>query len=207
MNVKRDDGGLSLNKIGIYTKNIDGVWFGVACDEEQVFATSFAGNEKATLKSLLDCLPFDAEFQVVSTPSAFAEKTLASVKSVYDGKGETGAIPLATERLSPFFRRVLEVTRLIPVGYVTSYGALSEAAGGSPRAVGGAMAANPFAPIVPCHRVVRSDFTLGGYGGGLNLKAEILTREKRGNNVPKKIPVMSKRLRIFPVEFALAKLE
>jgi hypothetical protein len=69
------------------------------------------------------------------------------------------------------------------------------------------MAANPFAPIVPCHRVVRSDFTLGGYGGGLNLKAEILTREKRGNNVPKKIPVMSKRLRIFPVEFALAKLE
>lgn len=99
------------------------------------------------------------------------------MKSVCDGKGETGAIPLATELLSPFTKNVLEVTRLIPVGYVTSYGALSDAAGGSPRAVGGVMAANRFAPIVPCHRVVRSDFTLGGYGGGLATKAEMLTRE------------------------------
>jgi O-6-methylguanine DNA methyltransferase len=196
-----------LTKIGLYAKNVDGVWFGVACDEEQVFATSFAGNEKAALKSLLDCVPFDVEFQVFSTPSAFAEKALASVKSVYDGKGETEAVPLATERLSPFFRRVLEVTRLIPVGYVTSYGSLSEAAGGSPRAVGGVMAANPFAPIVPCHRVIRSDFTLGGYGGGLDVKAEMLCRESRGNNVPREIPVVNKRLRIFPVEFALAKLK
>jgi O-6-methylguanine DNA methyltransferase len=197
---------MSTQKIGLYTKNADGVWFGVACDQEKVFATTFAGTEETALKSLLDSMPLGTEFQVFSTPSALAEKALVSVKSVYDGKGEVGSVPLAAERLTPFNRRVLEVTRLVPVGYVTSYGALAEAAGGGPRAVGGVMAANPFAPIVPCHRVVRSDFTLGGYGGGLDLKAAMLTREKRGNNVPKEIPVAGKRLRVFPVEFALEKL-
>lgn len=194
-------------KIGLYTKNVDSVWFGVACDEEQVYATSFADDEESALKSLLDCVPLNVEFQTFSEPTAFAEKVLRSVKSVYDGKGEVESVPLAAERLSPFFRRVLEVARLIPVGYVTSYGALSDAAGGSPRAVGGVMAANPFAPIVPCHRVVRSDFTLGGYGGGLDLKAAMLNREKRGNNLPREIPVADKRLQVFPVEFALDKLQ
>ena len=140
-------------------------------------------------------------------PSAFAEQALASVKSVYEGKGEIGSVPLAAERLTPFNRRVLEITRLVPVGYVASYGALAEAAGGGPRAVGGVMAANPFAPIVPCHRVVRSDFTLGGYGGGLDLKAAMLTREKRGINQPREIPFAGKKLRVYPVEYALKKLQ
>jgi O-6-methylguanine DNA methyltransferase len=192
-------------KIGIYTKNVDGVWFGVACDNKEVFGTSFANDEKRSVEYLLESLPVGTEFQRFSTPSALAEQALNAVKSVYDGKGETGSIPLATELLSPFTRNVLEVCRLIPVGYVTSYGALSDAAGGSPRAVGGVMASNPFAPIVPCHRVVSSDFTLGGYGGGLDLKAEMLTREKRGNSLPKDIPVGTKHLRVFPVEFSLEK--
>ena len=192
-------------KIGLYTKNADGVWYGVACDDQRVFATSFGREEKSALENLLDSLPVGVEFQVFSAPSAFAERALRSVKSVCEGQGERDHIPLATELLSPFTRNVLEVTRLIPVGYVTSYGAVSDAAGGSARAVGGVMAANPFAPIVPCHRVVRSDFTLGGYGGGLDLKENMLTREKRGNSLPKEIPIASKRLKVFPVEFALEK--
>jgi methylated-DNA-[protein]-cysteine S-methyltransferase len=193
-------------RIGVYTKNVNGVWYGVACNDEEVFATTFTCSEKRAVQSLLESLPVGVEFEVLSAPSAFAERALNMVRSIYNGRGEPDAIPLAMGGLSPFFRNVLEVTRLIPVGYVTSYGALSEAAGGSPRAVGGAMASNPFAPIVPCHRVVKSDLTLGGYGGGLELKEQILTREKRGNNLPKDIPVGAKNLRIFPVEFSLEKL-
>jgi O-6-methylguanine DNA methyltransferase len=196
-----------MTRIGLYTKNVDNVWFGVACDEEQVYTTTFADDKESALKSLLLCLPLNAEFETFSETSAFAEKVLRSIKSVYDGKGEAERVPLAAEGLSPFRKRVLEVARLIPVGYVTSYGALSEAAGGGPRAVGGVMASNPFAPIVPCHRVVRSDFTLGGFGGGLELKAEMLTREKRGMNSPREILVANKKLRVFPVEFALDKLK
>ncbi len=89
---------------------------------------------------------------------------------------------------------------------MTSYGAIAEAAGGASRAVGNIMAANPFAPLVPCHRVVRSDCTLGGYGGGLDVKLEILKREKRGFAVPREIPVGDRKLRVFPVEFVLDKL-
>lgn len=193
-------------KIGLYTENAGSVWFGVACDEEKVYATSFASNEKSALKSLLDCIPFDTEFQVFPSPSAFAKKAFKSAESVYNGKGELEPVPLAIEHLSPFSRGVLEITRLIPVGYVTSYSALSKATGGSPRAVGGVMATNPFAPIVPCHRVVRSDFTLGGYGGGLDVKVAMLTREKRDHCSSTEVPVGNKRLLVYPVELTLEKV-
>jgi methylated-DNA-[protein]-cysteine S-methyltransferase len=189
--------------IGIYSKNLDGVWFGVACDEQRVFGISFAASEREALRSLLDGIPFNVPFQVFSKPSAFAEETLISVKNVYDGKNVTKNCPLAAEHLPNYTRRVLEVTSLIPVGYVTSYGSIAKAAGGGPRAVGNVMARNPFAPVVPCHRVVSADFTLGGYGGGLDVKLEILTREKRGHKFPREIPVGSKKLRVFPVEFVL----
>ena len=101
---------------------------------------------------------------------------------------------------------MLKAASLIPTGYVTSYGALAKAAGGSPRSVGRVMASNPFVPIVPCHRVVSSDFTLGGYGGGLAVKLEFLVREKRGYKSPLEVPFGDEKLRVFPVELVLRKL-
>jgi methylated-DNA-[protein]-cysteine S-methyltransferase len=57
---------------------------------------------------------------------------------------------------------------------------VAEAAGrpGAARVVGAAMAANPFAPVIPCHRVVGSDGTLRGYGGGLEMKQAMLDMER-----------------------------
>ncbi|MCJ7559822.1 methylated-DNA--[protein]-cysteine S-methyltransferase [Candidatus Bathyarchaeota archaeon] len=193
--------------IGLYTKNIGGIWFGVACDEQRVFGTSFASSEQEALKSLLSGIPFNVPFQVFSEPSAFAKEVLAAVKSVFDGNGVSPSFPLTTEHLSAYTQKVLTAASLIPVGYVTSYGAIAKAAGGSPRAVGNAMAANPFAPIIPCHRVVSSDFTLGGYGGGLSVKLEFLVREKRGYTSPREIPVGDKKLQVFPIELVLRKLK
>jgi methylated-DNA-[protein]-cysteine S-methyltransferase len=192
--------------IGVYTKSNSGVWFGVACDEQRVFGTSFATSEQEALRSLLSCIPFNVPFQVLSKPSAFAENVLATVKNVYDGKEAAQSFPLATDHLPAYTRKVLEATSLIPVGYVSSYGSVAKAAGGSPRAVGNVMAANPFAPIVPCHRVVSSDFTLGGYGGGLDVKLQFLVREKRGFTSQREIPVGDKKLAVFPVEFVLKKV-
>jgi O-6-methylguanine DNA methyltransferase len=193
--------------IGVYTKNIGSVWFGVACDEQRVFGTSFAVSEQEALRCLLSGIPFNVPFQVLPEPSVFAEDVLVSVKNLYYGKDATHGFPLATEHLPAYTRRVLEAASLIPVGYVASYGAIAKAAGGSPRAVGNVMARNPFAPLVPCHRVVSSDFTLGGYGGGLDVKLEFLTREKRGYASPRQIPVDGKKLQVFPIEFVLRKLE
>jgi len=193
--------------IGLFTLDLEGVWFGVACDEERVFSTTFAKNQQAALSSLLDAIPFDIPFEVFSKPSPFAAKILYSVKGVYDGKGASEIFQLAAEHLSSYNRRVLETCALIPVGYVSSYGSVAKATGGSPRAVGGVMAANPFAPIVPCHRVVRSDLTLGGYGGGLDVKLAILSREKRGYKSKLKLPVSNRKLVVFPVERVLEKMK
>ena len=68
--------------------------------------------------------------------------------------------------ITRFQEQVYAATRCIPPGSVTTYRILAEAIGcRSSRAVGQALRRNPFAPEVPCHRVIRSDFTLGGFAG------------------------------------------
>ncbi|MCL2669197.1 MAG: methylated-DNA--[protein]-cysteine S-methyltransferase, partial [Syntrophaceae bacterium] len=91
-------------------------------------------------------------------------------------------LALDFEGVTPFVRRTLEVCRQIPSGRVTTYGTLAAAVGapGAARAVGNAMALNPFALIIPCHRVIASGGKLGGFGGGrlaLNMKRSLLERE------------------------------
>ena len=72
----------------------------------------------------------------------------------------------AMPRITPFDARVYAALRQVPPGRVTTYGALARAVGcGSARAIGQALRRNPFAPEVPCHRVIRSDLRLGGFQG------------------------------------------
>jgi deoxyribonuclease V len=68
----------------------------------------------------------------------------------------------------------------IPKGRVSTYGALARTLGDikAARAVGHMLNANPYAPIVPCHRVVKSNGDLGGFGGGIKKKIELLKSEK-----------------------------
>ena len=80
---------------------------------------------------------------------------------------------------SPFRRIVLEHLRTIGYGRTESYATVATASG-SPaavRAVGTACASNPIPVVVPCHRVVRSDGSLGGYLGGLDVKRALLALE------------------------------
>ena len=86
-------------------------------------------------------------------------------------------------------RAVLGAVRSIPRGETRSYGDIARAIGrpGAARAVGGAVGRNPIGFIIPCHRVIAGDGTLGGYGGGwwgdrdrlLDLKTELLRLEGR----------------------------
>ncbi len=80
---------------------------------------------------------------------------------------------------TPFQERVWAALRSIPVGSTWSYAELAAAVGspGAVRAVGSANGANPVSLVVPCHRVVRSDGSLGGYGGGLDRKSWLLEHE------------------------------
>ncbi len=73
------------------------------------------------------------------------------------------------EQITEFQRRVYAATKRIPRGKVTTYKHLARAIGcRSSQAVGQALKVNPFAPEVPCHRVIRSDLTIGGFSGKLN---------------------------------------
>ena len=84
--------------------------------------------------------------------------------------------------LSPFQQKVFKEARKVPYGTVETYGNLARRVG-SPngsRAVGGALARNPFPLVVPCHRIVRGDGQLGGFsaGEGIALKRKLLRLEK-----------------------------
>jgi methylated-DNA-[protein]-cysteine S-methyltransferase len=80
---------------------------------------------------------------------------------------------------TPFQRRVWDALRRIEAGTTTSYGALARRVGepSAVRAVGAANGANPVAVIVPCHRVIGSNGSLTGYGGGLERKKWLLAHE------------------------------
>ena len=81
-------------------------------------------------------------------------------------------------RPSPFAQRCYDLLKRIPEGKVTTYGVLAKKLGcKGARAVGQCVGANPFAPEVPCHRVVCSDGSLGGYSGGLRKKVSLLAKE------------------------------
>jgi len=189
--------------VDIHVKNIEGVWFGTAYDKNKIVATTFTSNEKKALQYLLHNIPFNVSFQRVENTSTFANQVIDAMKKIYDGKDIACNFSLATENLTKYAKTVIETVSLIPVGYVASYGSVAKSAGGSPRAVGRVMATNPFPPIVPCHRVVGSDFSLCGYGGGLKLKFEILKRERRGFASKREIQVNKTKLEVFPVEFVL----
>ena len=100
----------------------------------------------------------------------------------FAGARTTFDLPL-DRRLSAGFRLlVLDRLPSIPYGSTASYAAVA-AWVGSPRAmraVGSACATNPLPIVVPCHRVVRSDGSLGGYGGGLGAKRTLLDLEAQG---------------------------
>jgi O-6-methylguanine DNA methyltransferase len=82
-----------------------------------------------------------------------------------------------------FYRKVWLECAKIPAGETKTYGWVAKKIGhpGAARAVGQALAKNPFAPEIPCHRVVRGDGSLGGYSasGGTARKREILEMESR----------------------------
>jgi methylated-DNA-[protein]-cysteine S-methyltransferase len=86
---------------------------------------------------------------------------------------------LFLDRCSPFQQQVLRIEHGVPRGRVTSYRRIAEKVSRprSARAVGRALASNPFPILIPCHRAIRSDGTLGGFQGGPAMKRALLTLE------------------------------
>jgi len=123
--------------------------------------------------------------------AATADRWLTEAGSQLDGylDGTRTAfdLPLDLAGLSAWDRRVLEGVRTIAHGATVGYGQLARLIGspGAARAAGGAVSRNPVALVIPCHRVIAGDGTLGGYGGAwpadrdelLELKSALLAHE------------------------------
>jgi methylated-DNA-[protein]-cysteine S-methyltransferase len=117
----------------------------------------------------------DPEWRRADEPFADVRRQLSEY---FDGERLDFDVPLAMAG-TPFQRRVWDELREIPYGDTTTYGELARRLGrpSASRAVGLANGCNPVAVIVPCHRVIGSDGSLTGYGGGLERKRLLLDLE------------------------------
>jgi methylated-DNA-[protein]-cysteine S-methyltransferase len=97
------------------------------------------------------------------------------------GRRHAFSVPVILEGVSAWDRRVLAGVREIPWGATAGYGEIARRIGapGAARAVGGAVGRNPVGLLVPCHRVIAGDGTLGGYGGSWFGSREELLELKR----------------------------
>ena len=108
------------------------------------------------------------------------KKAAQQLQEYLQGKRTVFDIPLAPDGTA-FQKQVWEALLKIPYGETSSYGKLARDIGkpGAARAVGLANNRNPIPVIIPCHRVIGSDGSLVGYGGGLPMKEKLLALEKQ----------------------------
>ncbi len=112
--------------------------------------------------------------------SILLKETIRQLRAYFAGELEAFDLPLAPEG-TPFQLKVWRRLCDVPYGETISYGELARRIGNpnASRAVGLANGSNPIPIIIPCHRVIGSNGSLTGYGGGLPIKEKLLALERR----------------------------
>ncbi len=144
------------------------VW--VAAGPRGLVAVEYDGSEanfRAYLVKHIKCQPVRSA-EKVGAAKGQVRKYLLGQSNKLDLDVDLGSI-------TPFQRRVLEETRKVPRGQVSTYAEIARRIGNpkAVRAVGQALRNNPMPIVVPCHRIIASDGTLGGYGGRMRDKRKI----------------------------------
>jgi methylated-DNA-[protein]-cysteine S-methyltransferase len=148
-------------------------------DERLVGSQLPERDEEAARRRLARRFPEATE----TAPPAFVEEAIAGIVALMAGeKRDLAHLPIALDEVPAFNRKVYEVALAIPPGETLTYGEVAARIGdpGAARAVGVALGQNPFAPIVPCHRVLAAGGRTGGFSadGGVETKLRMLTIEK-----------------------------
>lgn len=183
-------GGYGMNKepgseMGVTVCETAFGWVGLAWSGQGLVRTTLP---KATEGEAASCLPGasgDEPLAASDTEPLVAAGLDVAVLADKMQRYFEGEAVAFDEALDPsigtdFQRRVWAITRAIPRGQTRTYGQVARQAGrpvGAARAVGQAMARNPWPVIVPCHRVVGHDGRLTGFGGGVTMKQEMLNME------------------------------
>jgi len=150
--------------------------FFVGVSERGVVALSFAESEDR----FRDWLQHRVRAIVVREPSKLRE-VVSQVLDYLEGRRKNFAFEYDLRSLTPFQRNVLTTVQEVPRGEYLTYGELARRIGkpGAARAVGQALGSNPIPVLIPCHRVLASDGSLGGYSGrgGVRTKEALLRLE------------------------------
>jgi O-6-methylguanine DNA methyltransferase len=158
-----------------------GTWFGLLYNEQNgLLASSFS--ESRT--NLEHHLRKGARGTVSHGSTSDSDNAMNQIINLYEGKKTTSTVRLAWESVSGFQKTVCQRMKEIPRGRVTSYGMIAQRINSGPRAVGTAVARNPWPLFIPCHRVVPANLAIGNYsiGGALSdygceVKRDLLERE------------------------------
>jgi methylated-DNA-[protein]-cysteine S-methyltransferase len=167
--------------IGVAVTTLPGPWgpFHVAATERGLVAAEWGVSRDAFDTQLARRLG-------PTTESAPARRLLERVRPVVEAvlagaPVDAGDVPLDLADRPPFDRDVLLAVREVPWGRTSSYGEIARRVGTprAARAVGGAVGRNPVSMLVPCHRIIAADGTIGGYGGdGPADRADALERKR-----------------------------
>jgi methylated-DNA-[protein]-cysteine S-methyltransferase len=142
--------------------------FSVAVDPSgAVVATAFGDGQRLTR-------PEASEHGI--RDEAKTARARAQITDYFRSPGKAFSLELAP-RGTDYQKRVWAALREIPTGQTRSYGDIARKLRSSPRAVGQANGANPICLIIPCHRVIAADGSLGGFGFGLPMKRRLLEHE------------------------------
>jgi len=151
-----------------------GEWI-VAVTPKGLVRLAFSGDDE---DAVLDDLSRRVSPRVLHEPSRL-DPVRRELDEYFDGKRHDFDVPLDWQLVGGFNLKVLRATARIPYGSVSTYKDMARSAGSpaAARAAGNALHNNPIPIVVPCHRVLHSGGGLGGYGGGLDMKQQLLRLE------------------------------
>ncbi len=156
------------------TFNTDMGWVGIIGTERGLLGTTLPQPSAQQARRRLG----DRIKYATSAPHHFPD-LIKRLKAYFGGQQVAFPDELDLCAATPFQGKVWQITRLIPYGRTRSYRWVAEQIGqpGAARAVGQALGRNPLPVIIPCHRVLKSDGSIGGFSGGWQMKKRLLSLE------------------------------
>lgn len=169
-----------MEELTVSVQSSKDTWFGVLVDsDDNLVASTFSKQRNPTRR-----LARTAEKVSGSKPRTVTHPYSRMMSQIFDGEDLHKQVTYNPVLATPYQVKVYQVLKRIPKGRVTTYGMIATAIHSGPRAVGTAVASNPWSLFVPCHRVIPSDLNVGNYSmnqrpdkEGCKTKKELLRRE------------------------------
>lgn len=156
-------------------------WVAASWSSRGLIALTLPQADKVeALTRLLNETPLSlSHIKPIIQADGFGEQVHRQISMYFAGKNKELNLPVDWSFYTDFQQKILQAVQGIPYGQVCSYRQVGEAVGmpRAARAVGGAVGSNRVLLVIPCHRVVRQDGSIGGFGSGLEWKSQLLSLE------------------------------